>query len=142
MKKMYKNEQGFTLIELMIVIIILGVLAVIGIPKLMKSKEQAWAKACLTNRASLEDAGERYQFDVGVYPTTGDGNGQPELLKAPEKYASTWKGPYIKRTYYCPASTSTDTYSFGTVDGATKDAADGSVACSMIGTDAGDHTAK
>jgi prepilin-type N-terminal cleavage/methylation domain-containing protein len=103
-KTMRRNEKGFTLIELLIVIIILGVLAVIGIPKFLNSKKDAWAGVCKTNRASLEDAAERYQFDKNVYPDGIGATGQAVLVT----------GKYIKRTYYCPASVSSsiDTYSF------------------------------
>jgi general secretion pathway protein G len=143
MKAMRRDEKGFTLIELMIVIIILGVLAVIGIPKLMNSKQQAWAGVCLTNRSSLEDAAERYQFDTDAYPTgtsTESNGGQALLLlaKTDADAPSGYNGPYIKRMYYCPASTSADTYTIKS---------DGQVTCSKIAEDdddvgSGEHASK
>lgn len=105
---MIKREQGFTLIELLIVIIILGILAVVGIPKFMNSQADAWASTCKTNRATLEDAGERYQFDKAAYPAA-----QADLTG----------GGYIKRTFLCPADqTNADPYNF---------AADGTVTCDL-----------
>jgi type II secretion system protein G len=120
---MRRNEKGFTLIELLIVVIILGILAVIGIPKFMNSKTDAIIRSCQTNRSSLEDAGERYFFDTGVYPTVALGQG---ALTAANSVVG-WKGPYIKAAFVCPAS-NTDTYSF---DGTT-----GAVTCSNTATGA------
>jgi general secretion pathway protein G len=112
-KAMRRDEKGFTLIELLIVIIILGILAVIGIPKFMNSKADAIIRSCQTNRSSLEDAGERYFFDTGVYPTST--LGQSALTAA--NSVNGWNGPYIKATFVCP-STNTNTYIFNTSTGA------------------------
>jgi prepilin-type N-terminal cleavage/methylation domain-containing protein len=111
---MRRNEKGFTLIELLIVIIILGILAVIGIPKFMNSKAEAIVKACQTNRSSLEDAGERYFFDISSYPGTTHSNtdaattvsatacnAQAALLTNTNSNTS-WAGPYIKSVFTCP----------------------------------------
>jgi type II secretion system protein G len=114
---MRKNENGFTLIELLIVVIILGILAVIGIPKFMSNRENAIVRSCATNRASLEDAGERYFFDVGSYPAD-----QAAMLVALDDSTVTgYKGPYIKGQFYCPALRS-NTYAI--------DGDNGAVSCS------------
>jgi type II secretion system protein G len=97
---MRRNEKGFTLIELLIVVIILGILAVIGIPKFMNSKAEAIVKACQTNRSSLEDAGERYFFDCGEYPSGDADECQADLTD--DSGVSGWHGPYIKAPFTCP----------------------------------------
>jgi type II secretion system protein G len=107
---MKRNEKGFTLIELLIVVIILGILAVIGIPKFMNSKQEAIVKACQTNRSSLEDAGERYFYDIGVYPgkdfaaadAGADGSAAQKDLYAATSETNNWNGPYTKAAFTCP----------------------------------------
>jgi type II secretion system protein G len=132
---MRRNEKGFTLIELLIVIIILGILAVIGIPKFMNSKQEAIVKACQTNRSSLEDAGERYFFDCGEYPGTGD-DCQDNLSAAEDDdhdlsdTISGWHGPYIKANFTCPYD-GNETYTF--------DDDNGAVTCANVTS--GDHAA-
>jgi general secretion pathway protein G len=111
MKSMRRDEKGFTLIELLIVIIILGILAVIGIPKFMNSKAEAIISSCKTNRSSLEDAGERYYFDCGEYPTGTATECQADLTA--DSGVDGWHGPYIKAAFLCPAS-NTNTYTFVT----------------------------
>lgn len=98
---MIKKEQGFTLIELLIVIIILGILAVVGIPKFMNSKGDAETNACATNKATLEDATERYNFDHSGYPDT------QALLQT---------NGYIKKIFNCP-TTNTNTYTLDDTTG-------------------------
>lgn len=66
---MLNNERGFTLIELIIVVILIGILATIAIPKFRGSKENAYVgtmKADLRNLAMKEEA---YLFQNGVYST-------------------------------------------------------------------------
>ena len=118
------QEKGFTLIELLIVIVILGILAAVGIPKFMANKRDAWTKTCKANRASLDDAVERYHFDVGTYPTSQD-----DLTSAGSVSTSLWKGPYIKRAFECPADNSTAAYNFAS-------ASTGVTCANMSGTSA------
>ncbi|HYH03080.1 MAG TPA: prepilin-type N-terminal cleavage/methylation domain-containing protein [Bacillota bacterium] len=98
------QEKGFTLIELLIVIVILGILAAVGIPKFMSNKKDAWAKTCRANRATLDDAAERYNFDNGGYPGSG-GTAAVGVFQDALK-----TGNYIKDIFVCPA-TDTNQYS-------------------------------
>jgi type II secretion system protein G len=91
------QEQGFTLIELIIVVVILGILAAVGIPRFMNSRAEAEANTCKANRSSLDDAVERYHFDNAGWPGT-----QKALVD----------GAYIKREFECPTTNSTSVYSF------------------------------
>lgn len=63
MKLLCKNHKGFTLIELMIVIAIIGVLAAIAIPNFNRARKNAKAKACLANMRTIETAVETYNIE-------------------------------------------------------------------------------
>jgi general secretion pathway protein G len=89
-----KNERGFSLIELIVVLVILGLLAAVVAPKvwdkLAKGKEQI-AKIQIKE---LEGALQLFSFDVGRYPITSEG--LESLLRNPGN-TEAWKGPYIQK---------------------------------------------
>lgn len=64
---MSKLKQGFTLMEIMIVVMIVGLLAALSFPSYQKSRESAQKSICLNNLRLLENAGDQYLFD---YPET------------------------------------------------------------------------
>jgi len=68
-----QKSQGFTLIEIMVVVVILGILAGLIVPRIMGRPEEARrTKAALTLR-SLDSALKLYKLDNGVYPSTEQG---------------------------------------------------------------------
>ena len=66
-------EKGFTLIELMVVIVILGILAGLIVPRLMGRPEEAKQVKAQLQIESLETALKLYKLDNGAYPTTEQG---------------------------------------------------------------------
>jgi type II secretion system protein G len=78
-----RSRKGLTLIELLIVVIILGALAAIAIPRITTSATTAKSNACKTNVDTLNTAIEMYQIDNGSYPAslatiTADANYFPD----------------------------------------------------------------
>jgi len=67
------HKAGFTLIELMVVIIILGLLAAIVMPRIVGETDKARYGAALAQMRILEDALKRYKLDNGVFPSTDQG---------------------------------------------------------------------
>ncbi len=92
-----KNQQGFTLIEIMVVIIILGLLAGLVLPKFLGQEEKAKREVAKTQIRSLESALDAYKLDNGFYPSTDQG--LDALIKKPEsgRIPDKWRdGGYLK----------------------------------------------
>jgi general secretion pathway protein G len=79
--KRQQNDRGFTLIELMVVIVILGILAGLIVPRVMSRPEEAKQAKARIQIESLETALKLYKLDSGDYPTTEQG--LQALVEAP-----------------------------------------------------------
>jgi general secretion pathway protein G len=93
-----RDHRGFSLIELMVVVIILGILAMYIGPKLMGRTEQAKRTQARVQMEGLETALKLYKLDNGVYPSTEQGLQAlvqpPESGVIPRKYR---KGGYLEK---------------------------------------------
>jgi len=69
----YKRNAGFTLIEVMVVVVILGILAAIIVPKIMSRPEQARKVKVKQDILAIQSALDLYKLDSGRYPTTDQG---------------------------------------------------------------------
>ena len=67
------KQSGFTLLEIMVVIVILGVLASMVVPNLMGNKDKADIQKVKSDIIALENALDMYKLDNSVYPTTDQG---------------------------------------------------------------------
>jgi general secretion pathway protein G len=93
MRKRIKR-RGFTLIELMIVIIIIGLLAGLVGPKLFGKLTQAKQKAAKAQIELFGTALDAFRLDVGRYPTTEEGL---KALREKPSGVEEWKGPYLPK---------------------------------------------
>jgi prepilin-type N-terminal cleavage/methylation domain-containing protein len=59
------NKKGFTLVEIMIVVAIIGLLAAIAIPNFIKAREKAQTNACIANLKQLQGAAQVWAIDTG-----------------------------------------------------------------------------
>jgi general secretion pathway protein G len=96
MKIQFRNRRGgFTLIEIMVVVVILGVLAATIIPQFMGTTHDAKVSAAKANIAEIESALERFNIHMDRIPTSDEG--LKVLVEAPAgDEAKKWRGPYIK----------------------------------------------
>ena len=93
-----KNMSGFTLIEIMVVVVILGILAAIIVPKIMSRPDQARQVKVQQDVMSIQNALDLYKLDNGFYPTTDQG--LQALVKKPtsDPVPQDWKeGGYLKQ---------------------------------------------
>lgn len=68
---MFRNERGFTLIELMVVILIIGILVAIAVPVFNAARESAYKSTCQANLRTIDGAVETYKASTGnAYPQT------------------------------------------------------------------------
>jgi general secretion pathway protein G len=104
-------SRGFTLIEILIVVIIIGLLASLVGPALFKKVGASRQKTAMAQISMLETALKTFRLDVGRYPTTEEG--LKALVVKPEGLRA-WDGPYLEKDvpldpwgnlylYKCPA---------------------------------------
>lgn len=93
-KRVLLSRAGFTLIELMVVMIILGLLAALVVPKMFGKLEKARTNAAFAQIELFGTALDSYRLDVGRYPTTSEGL---ESLIKQGSDADDWSGPYLRK---------------------------------------------
>jgi len=86
--------RGFTLLELLVVVVIIGLLAGLVAPKYFDQVGKSNTKIALAQISSLEKALDQYRLDVGAYPTSELGL-NALFVKPPD--LERWQGPYLKR---------------------------------------------
>jgi len=97
------KAKGFTLIEIMVVVVILGILAAILVPKIMDRPEQARVVKAKQDILAIENALNLYKLDNAVYPTTDQG--LKALVEKPnsDPIPQNWQdGGYLKQVSQDP----------------------------------------
>jgi general secretion pathway protein G len=88
------RHQGFTLLELLVVIVIIGLLAGLVAPRYFDQVSKSNTKIARAQIDSLEKALDQYRLDVGNYPTTEQGLA---ALNTRPTSNEKWLGPYLKK---------------------------------------------
>lgn len=118
------RQSGFTLIEVMVVVVILGVLAALIVPNVIGQGDKARAGTTVSTLATVSNSLDLYRLDNGKYPTTQEG--LDALINKPASASNWLQGGYIKGgmpkdgwgndlQYIAPGSNGRayDLYSFG-----------------------------
>ena len=112
---------GFTLVELLVVMVIIGLLATLVAPRLIRQLGKSQQSAAKSQVASLEQGLDKFRLDTGRYPSTQEGLSALVTNPGIEK----WDGPYVKGSllsdpwgrpyhYECPGTHGDfDIYSYG-----------------------------
>jgi len=90
-----RGARGFTLLELLVVIVIIGLLAAYVGPKYFAQLGKSEVTVAKAQIEAFEKSLDTYRLDVGRYPSTEEGLGA--LLVAPPAAGTRWNGPYLKK---------------------------------------------
>ena len=92
--KRHRGNAGFTFIEMIVVVSIIGLLLALVGPRFIRGQEKAEVKAAAAQIANFGTALDTFRLDVGRYPTTQEG--LQALISAPAG-VNNWNGPYWKK---------------------------------------------
>ena len=88
-----KSEAGFSIVELLVVLAIIGLIAGLAVPRVLQYLGSARTETAQTQIKSIGNAMELYYIDNGGYPSSAEGIA---ALSKPPAQAKNWNGPYLK----------------------------------------------
>ena len=100
-----RRDEGFTLVELMVVVLIIGILVAIAIPVFNAAKANAETKACFATERTVEGAAQSYRASTGNLPVSTD---------VVATGTASFVGPYVKVAPKCPTG---GTYTWDATNG-------------------------
>lgn len=116
------KQSGFTLIEIMVVVVILGVLGALIVPNVITAPDEARVEAAKADIGSIGSALDMYRLHNSIYPSTEQG--LEALAEEPSGFPEprNWKGPYLQKVkpdpwgepyYYFSEDRDFEIYSYG-----------------------------
>lgn len=96
-KRVPRRRVGFTLLEIIVVIIVLALLAGLVAPQIFGRVGEARTTTARTQMELISTALDNYRLDVGSYPTTEQGLGALRARPTRAPVADGWRGPYLRK---------------------------------------------
>jgi len=97
-KAIYKKQQGFTLIEIIVVVVIIGILATFVAPKFLGKTDDARIVKAKSDIQAIESALDIYKLDNYAYPTTDQGLEALVTIPSGDPAPANWQqGGYVKK---------------------------------------------
>jgi len=97
MKHRSRKNRGFTLVELLVVVLIISMLAAVLAPRMFRGLGKAKADIARAKMTIIADSLTRFQYDCGRLPDESEG-GLETLLVAPPDLEEKWNGPYLNKS--------------------------------------------
>ena len=91
---LHRSNRGFTLLELLVVLVIIGLLASYVGPKYFSQVGKSQVTVAKSQMGAFDKALDTFRLDIGRYPTNEEG--LQALMVAPPNDAAKWNGPYMK----------------------------------------------
>lgn len=91
-----QRREGFTIIEVLVVILLISLMAVLVVPQYLGRAEEAKRHVAVSQIAQLESHVQAFFWDCGRYPEQGEG--LKALRNPPANLAEKWRGPYCKES--------------------------------------------
>lgn len=93
---MTRKKEAFTLMEVMIAVVVIGVLATLAIPGVMRMRRQLQKNSTKATMAGIESALHDYRDDIGHFPTRQEGGLEAIVVRPRGPAGEKWDGPYLK----------------------------------------------
>lgn len=93
----HQVRRGFTLIEILVVIVVIAILATLVAPNVFKHVGAARDTTAKTQIEQLGSALDTYRLDNGMYPSTEQGLGALQVAPTSEPVPTNWNGPYLSK---------------------------------------------
>ena len=101
--KYMNNKSGFTLVEILLVVVIIVALSSMVVPRLVGRSEQAKVSVAKSDiEANLSTALKLYELDNGIFPTTNQGLKALRVKPTVSPLPSNWNGPYVEKELVDP----------------------------------------